>query len=147
MHPDGLPLPPLATEPPARRLADRFPARRRASISLTPLIDVVFILLVFFMLASSFLDWRAIDLRAPGRAASMTALEGALFVEVRKDGLRLGGLRVDLAALQDAARRRATDGKARAVVRADDGVTLQQTVAVLDALAAAGVADIAMVGR
>ena len=31
-------------------------------ISLTPLIDVVFILLVFFMLASSFLDWRSIDL-------------------------------------------------------------------------------------
>ena len=32
-------------------------------ISLTPLIDVVFILLIFFMLASSFLDWRAVDRR------------------------------------------------------------------------------------
>ncbi len=31
------------------------PRRRRSLISLTPLIDVVFILLVFFMLASSFL--------------------------------------------------------------------------------------------
>ncbi len=42
--------------------------RRRALISLTPLIDVVFILLVFFMLPSSFLDWRAIDLDPPGQA-------------------------------------------------------------------------------
>ncbi|OOC09384.1 ExbD/TolR family protein, partial [Thioalkalivibrio halophilus] len=38
--------------------------RRRNLISLTPLIDVVFILLVFFMLASSFLDWRAVELEA-----------------------------------------------------------------------------------
>ena len=34
------------------------PSKRKAVISLTPLIDVVFILLVFFMLSSSFLDWR-----------------------------------------------------------------------------------------
>lgn len=39
------------------------PARpRRSSISLTPLIDVVFILLLFFMLTSSFIQWRAVDL-------------------------------------------------------------------------------------
>lgn len=36
--------------------------RRRSLISLTPLIDVVFILLVFFMLASSFIDQRDIKL-------------------------------------------------------------------------------------
>ncbi|MEM6945656.1 MAG: biopolymer transporter ExbD, partial [Pseudomonadota bacterium] len=40
------------------RLANR--PRKRLRISITPLIDVVFILLVFFMLASSFLDWRSI---------------------------------------------------------------------------------------
>jgi len=39
--------------------------RRRLPISLTPLIDVVFILLVFFMLASSFEKHRAVELIAP----------------------------------------------------------------------------------
>lgn len=33
------------------------PARKRNLISLTPLIDIVFILLVFFMLASTFSQW------------------------------------------------------------------------------------------
>ena len=42
--------------------------KKRPLISLTPLIDVVFILLVFFMLASSFLDWRSIDLSTPAAA-------------------------------------------------------------------------------
>lgn len=49
--------------------------RPRQLISLTPLIDVVFILLVFFMLASSFLDWRSISLdtvNAPSQSRQST---------------------------------------------------------------------------
>lgn len=38
------------------------------SISLTPLIDVVFILLLFFMLSSSFNRWFAIDVSMPMQA-------------------------------------------------------------------------------
>lgn len=38
---------------------------RRKGISLTPLIDVVFILLMFFMLTSTFTRWKAVDLRFP----------------------------------------------------------------------------------
>ena len=38
---------------------------RRRPISLTPLVDVVFILLMFFMLTSTFTRWKAVDLRLP----------------------------------------------------------------------------------
>ncbi|MDA9004005.1 biopolymer transporter ExbD [bacterium] len=43
---------------------------KRSLISLTPLIDVVFILLIFFMLASSFVKWKFVDLNV-GEAESM----------------------------------------------------------------------------
>lgn len=40
--------------------------RRKASkISLTALIDVVFILLMFFMLTSTFSQWKAVDFQSP----------------------------------------------------------------------------------
>ena len=61
----------------------------RRMISLTPLIDVVFILLVFFMLASSFTDWRAITLDTPPAATRSGSSEGALLVRVGQDGLDL----------------------------------------------------------
>ncbi|MCW8356040.1 MAG: ExbD/TolR family protein [Marinomonas sp.] len=35
--------------------------KRKNAISLTPLIDVVFILLLFFMLTSTFVPWRLVD--------------------------------------------------------------------------------------
>lgn len=45
------------------------PVRRR-QISLTPLIDVVFILLLFFMLTSSFVQWRSMELHVSASAST-----------------------------------------------------------------------------
>jgi biopolymer transport protein ExbD len=45
--------------------------RRKNPISLTPLIDVVFILLVFFMLASSFQKTRTVELQPPVKGKSI----------------------------------------------------------------------------
>ncbi len=122
------------------------PPRRRAPIGLTPLIDVVFILLVFFMLASSFLDWRAIALNAPAAAKGGASPEGALLVEVRADGLRLGAERLGLEALAErvAAQLRAAPDR-RVLVRPDAGVPLQRAVEVLDRLSAAGATEIALI--
>jgi len=130
---------------PQPRLSNRR-GRRRPLISLTPLIDVVFILLVFFMLASSFLDWRAIDLDTPARTASQTSLEGAILVEVRRDGLRLSGRPVERAQLaSQVAERLETRPDRPVLVKPADGIVLQETVDVLDRLTAAGVTDLSLI--
>lgn len=119
--------------------------RRRALISLTPLIDVVFILLVFFMLASSFLDWRAIDLKAPAKAAGGAATEGALLIEIREDGLRLAAepLTVDALVQRVRARLSVKPGQ-RVLIKPAEGVSVQRTVDVLDRLKAAGAANMSL---
>lgn len=141
MRPPACVLPPrpVTNGPPAR-------AGRRPLISLTPLIDVVFILLVFFMLASSFLDWRTIDLNAPAEAEARGGMTGALLVEVRGDGLRLSGESVSLDSL--AARvgqRLARKPDQRVLIKPADGVVLQDAVRVLDRLTAAGVTDLSLI--
>ncbi|MAO57372.1 MAG: biopolymer transporter ExbD [Rhodospirillaceae bacterium] len=121
---------------------------RRALISLTPLIDVVFILLVFFMLASSFLDWRSVTLDAPQETGRSSSMEQALLIEVRRDGLRLAG---ETLSLENIARRaaRAIAKKADRVVlvRPDEGVPVQDVVMVVDALAAAGIGNLSLIRR
>ncbi|MEO0622182.1 MAG: biopolymer transporter ExbD [Pseudomonadota bacterium] len=119
--------------------------RGRLRISLTPLIDVVFILLVFFMLASSFLDWRSIRLSAAPSGAPSAGVEGALLVELTADGVRLSGERMDLAALSvRLGERIAAEPRQRVLVRAAPAVDMQRMVRLLDAVAAAGAADIAL---
>ena len=132
--------PAYAPRPPALKRG-----RRRALISLTPLIDVVFILLIFFMLASSYLDWRAIDLNSPAKAATGASAEGALLVEIQSDGLRLAAeeLSLDALALRVAARLREKPNQ-RVLIKPADGVSVQSTVDVLDRLKAAGAANMSL---
>ncbi|MGS4944118.1 biopolymer transporter ExbD [Meridianimarinicoccus sp. RP-17] len=77
----------------------RRPARR---IALTPLVDVIFLLLLFFMLSSTFSRFADIPLQTAQDGA--VAPEGApLFLSVGPDGLDLNGRAVASAeALPDA---------------------------------------------
>ena len=121
--------------------------RTRASISLTPLIDVVFILLIFFMLASSFRNWHTLhlDVSPPG-AADQSREEEALLVEIdSSDALRLAGDVVSLDELDARVRLRlanAPDLEILVQPRAD--VPLQEVVTVLDRLTAAGASQVSL---
>jgi biopolymer transport protein ExbD len=113
-------------------------------VSLTPLIDVVFILLVFFMLASSFTDWRSLRLTAAeAGGAAVPGVSGAMLVQVGPEGLRLAGRAVEQEAL--VARLAARPGT-RVLVRPTGGVGMQRVVDLLDRLAAAGVVKLDLLG-
>src|SRR3546814_5650616 len=85
------------------------------------------------MLASSFLDERAIEIDSPAAALGGTSLEGALFVELRGDGLRPAGERLTtpqlLARLSEPAARHP---RQRVIVKPSPGVALQDAVTLLD---------------
>jgi len=128
----------------ASRLRRR-PARR-ARLSLTPLIDVVFILLVFFMLASSFQSWRRVALEAPAQAGRTTAGEGpptALLRLPAPGDYALNGVAVSHTELRGRLAAFAERAEPpRLLVAPGSGVTVQDTVAALDLAAAAGLAEV-----
>ncbi|MBA1147248.1 biopolymer transporter ExbD [Ectothiorhodospiraceae bacterium WFHF3C12] len=126
---------------------ERAAGRPRVLISLTPLIDVVFILLVFFMLASSFLDWRSIDLHAAQADQPEDTHGATMLIQVTPDGLRLGGRPASQDELVAIVQRRAgADPGLRILVRPAPGVPLQRTIDVLDAVRAAGANRLSLVG-
>lgn len=120
--------------------------RRRALIGLTPLIDVVFILLVFFMLASSLQPYSAISLGAPAETG-VRANEGeAIVIDIHGNDVGLGGERMPLAEAIPLIRQRvAGSADGRVILRPAPGTTLQRTVTVLDALRDVEGAEIAFV--
>ena len=121
--------------------------RRRNLISLTPLIDVVFILLVFFMLASNFLEWRSISLNAPAETTGRgSSIEGSILVEIRADGLRMSGLPISLEELGEKILIQLKKAPDRVIfVKPAPSVTLQETVAILDVLTEAGANNISLI--
>lgn len=121
------------------------PERRRHAISLTPLIDVVFILLVFFMLATSFANWRTISV-STGLASSDSSDRPPAVVHVTVDGvLRYQGDRYavqELASTLKSARR--NDRIAGVVIEPAPKTPLQISVQVIDRLSGAGVQSLSL---
>lgn len=109
-------------------------------ISLTPLIDIVFILLVFFMLASSFLDWRSIQLKLPAKTKSGATGDAVLVVSIADNGtLKLNGQPIADVDLETRLAERLSNGvELPILIRAADGVPLQRSIEVLDEVTAAG---------
>lgn len=80
----------------------KFRARRNESpeVTLTPLIDVVFLLLIFFMVTTTFVQERAMDVRLPEASAGREADEAVpASVTVLPDGsYRIGEAVIDAGA-------------------------------------------------
>ncbi|MGB7302333.1 MAG: biopolymer transporter ExbD [Burkholderiaceae bacterium] len=114
------------------------PHRKSAVVSLTPLIDVVFMLLLFFMLATRFDGWRSIELSAGSDQLAPTDPDRHfLRLRVSQAQLTLAGEVVSLA--QVAQRLAQLPSSTRLVVEPADDVPLQRLVTVMDELATAGI--------
>ena len=135
----------------------KFGPRRRpeASIELTPLIDVVFLLLIFFMVSTSFVrETRlAVDLpEALGDALEAAGREArvALVIDAA-GGYALDGRPLadgELATLEGALRSVvATDGAPRLVIAADGETAHRAVVRAMDAARRAGIVRIDVATR
>lgn len=116
------------------------PPRRRLVISLTALIDVVFILLMFFMLTSSFVKVRSLEMQAPVASDSQETPEPELLLINRSGAIsRFGGeqLAGHYQQLDAQALARLERGKAIVLVPAAS-VSVQALVTTLETLKAAG---------
>lgn len=67
---------------------------------MTSLIDVIFLLLLFFMLTSTFTKYGEIELISAGRGAPSGEEAEKLFLTLRPDGMMLNGTPVDPAELR-----------------------------------------------
>lgn len=69
---------------------------RRRKLSMTPLIDVIFLLLLFFMLTSTFSKFGEIELTQAAPGAGGSATTKPWFLQLSEEGLRLNGREVGL---------------------------------------------------
>jgi biopolymer transport protein ExbD len=115
----------------------RFPRRRRPAptTDLTPLIDVVFLLLIFFAVSTSFVTAQGIQVDLPrSRTRDTVDQDNSLRVTVRQEGqLYLDDRPVNLDGLRAAFERAASgDVPPVVVIRADQAVAHGLVVQVMD---------------
>tara|TARA_B110000483_G_C18112311_1_gene510201 strand:- start:786 stop:1226 length:441 start_codon:yes stop_codon:yes gene_type:complete len=129
-------------------------SRREATVELTPLIDVVFLLLIFFMVSTSFVQNQALNVDLPQANGDAQPNEDLIInVVVQQNGryeiegsivvdTSLQGLAKTLQAVveKNAARRTSLP----VVISADATATHQSVVRVMDACAQVGLTQISL---
>lgn len=124
--------------------------RRRRIPTLTPLIDIVFLLLVYFLLTAHFVKDQSMDIVLP-EAESATELQNEKALEVLVDqygGISINEQHINPDMLTDILRRELQGrSKKQIILRGDKAVQLGLTVKVMDAARKAGAESIDIITR
>ncbi|MCZ4260664.1 biopolymer transporter ExbD [Limimaricola sp. G21655-S1] len=119
--------------------------RPRRRVSLTPMIDVVFLLLVFFMLSARFGLDQQLPLNAAGQAAGAGWQGPPRLVAVGEETLTLNGVAIEETALTEALADLVEDPSDTIVLRAEEDTGLQRLVTVMQRLSAEGYGQLVLV--
>jgi biopolymer transport protein ExbD len=129
-------------------------SRREATVELTPLIDVVFLLLIFFMVSTSFVQNQALNVDLPqANGDAQSSQDLYINVIVQEDGRYEidGNLVADesLAGLVNTLRsivekNAAQNNSLPVIISADALATHQSVVRIMDACAQAGLSQISL---
>ncbi len=117
-----------------------------ATIDMTPLIDVVFILLIFFILTASFQQQSSLNIERPLSAVNDADDRVSLVVTVDKSGtIWLDNKNTKLALLTARIKERvAGSGASSAVIQVDKQVQSGRLIEVVDKIRIAGVDNVAI---
>ncbi len=115
-------------------------------VNLTPMLDVVFILLIFFIVVASFVQEVGLDLNRSENDREPVSAEESILVAIEEDnGIWIEGRNIDPRAVKaNIARLHAERPESTLVVRADRRSSNKTLVQVMDASRQAGVYDIAL---
>ena len=115
-------------------------------VNLTPLIDVVFILLIFFIVTSSFVKEAGIDVNRPSANTAIRKERGNIMIAVTKDGnVWIDKRQVDLRSVRaNVERLHAENPEGTVVIVADTDARMGMMVEVMDQVRLAGVTNIAV---
>ncbi|MFT5756150.1 MAG: biopolymer transport protein ExbD [Alteromonadaceae bacterium] len=115
-------------------------------INMTPMLDVVFILLIFFIVTASFVKEAGIDVNRPDAATAVKKDRANILVAISDKGdIWINKRRIDVRAVQaNIERLKAENPQGTVVIQADKKATTDVLIKVMDSARAAGVYDVSI---
>ena len=120
--------------------------REESEVNLTPMLDVVFIMLIFFIVTASFVKEAGIDVSRPPAATAERKERGNILVAITEnDQIWIDRRQVDPRALRaNIERLHAENPQGSVVIQADKASKNGLLVQVMDAARLAGVSNVAL---
>ena len=120
-----------------------------AAIDMTPMLDVVFIMLIFFIVTASFVKEAGIDVNRPEAATAVKKDRANILIAISDKGeIWINKRRIDVRAVQaNIELLHAENPQGTVVIQADKKATTETLIKVMDASRAAGVYDVSIAAQ
>ncbi|RME20470.1 MAG: biopolymer transporter ExbD [Deltaproteobacteria bacterium] len=117
-----------------------------AEINITPMLDIVFIMLIFFIVTASFVKESGVDVQKPGAVTAAKKEHASIFIAITKDGqVWMDRRPVDIRAVGPNVKRMlAENPKGSVIIQADRESKNGILVEVMDQVRLAGVTAISI---
>lgn len=129
-----------------RGFSNLTPEAEEGEIDITPMLDVVFIMLIFFIVTASFVKESGIEVNRPDASTSNAKPRANILIAISDTGeIWINKRRVDESQVRaNIERLHAENPQGTVVIQADEEAKTKQLVAVMDAARAAGVYDVSL---
>jgi len=116
------------------------------AIDLTPMLDVVFIMLIFFIVTASFIKETGIEVNRPEASTAVSKKNANILIAINNNNeVWIDKRRIDIRAVRsNVARLHAENPKGSVVVQADLKANVETLTAVVDASREAGVFNVSV---
>ena len=120
--------------------------KSESEVNLTPMLDVVFIMLIFFIVTASFVKESGIEISRPGASTAVRKERGNILIAITaNDQIWMNRRQVDPRALRaNIERMHAENPQGSVVVQADKNAKTGLLVQVMDAARSAGVKEVSL---
>ncbi len=120
--------------------------KSESEVNLTPMLDVVFIMLIFFIVTASFVKESGIEISRPGASTAVRKEKGNILIAISaNDQIWMNRRQVDPRALRaNIERAHAENPQGAVVIQADKEAKTGLLVQVMDAARSAGVKSISL---
>ncbi|MBW2716309.1 MAG: biopolymer transporter ExbD [Deltaproteobacteria bacterium] len=127
-----------------RRRRDR--RKNESEVNLTPMLDVVFIMLIFFIVTASFVKESGLEISRPGAATATRKERGNILIAIgANDQIWMNRRQVDPRALRaNIERMHAENPQGSVIIQADKDAKTGLLVKVMDAARSAGVKSVSL---
>ncbi len=121
-------------------MARRHAKKDEADINITPMLDIVFIMLIFFIVTTSFTKETGADINKPAAESTERKPRGNILVGIRSNGdIWMNGGEIELRQVRTFVERAVSENpEGEVVVIADRGTKTSDLVKVMDQIKAAG---------
>ena len=120
-----------------------------ANIDMTPMLDIVFIMLIFFIVTTSFVKEAGIDVSRPSAKTAEKKSQGNVLIAIRSNGeIWIDKRQVDIRSVRASVERlRAANPEGSVVIIADKSSETGRFVEVMDQVKLAGVENISIAAQ